>query len=94
MEISSTSLSIGSITPVKVLGALAMVDDGELDWKLLTINENDPLYSQLNDISDIERTLPGYISGSLSFSHSLSHIISTQGFENGFGGTRSLMGNH
>jgi inorganic pyrophosphatase len=63
VEISSTTLPIGSITPVKVLGALAMVDDGELDWKLLTINEKDPLYNQLNDISDIEKILPGYISG-------------------------------
>jgi inorganic pyrophosphatase len=40
-----------------------MLDGGELDWKLLTINRNDPLYSRLNDVTDIQRLLPGYISG-------------------------------
>ena len=33
-EIGSTALVPGSITPVKVLGVLAMIDDGELDWKV------------------------------------------------------------
>lgn len=63
IEISSTSLPLGSITPVKVLGVLAMLDDGELDWKVIAINRNDPLYNELNDISDVENKLPGYVSG-------------------------------
>ena len=25
---------MGSVTPVKALGVLAMIDDGELDWKV------------------------------------------------------------
>lgn len=63
IEISSTALPIGSVTPVKVLGALAMLDGGELDWKVIAINRDDPLYHELNDISDVERKLPGYVSG-------------------------------
>ena len=43
VEIGSKALCCGSITQVKVLGVLAMIDDGELDWKLIAIDVNDPL---------------------------------------------------
>ena len=48
---------------VKVLGALAMIDDGELDWKIIAVHSEDPLFSQLNDISDVEAKCPGVVSG-------------------------------
>lgn len=40
-----------------------MVDDGELDWKLIAINSKDPLAAQLDDISDVESKMPGVVSG-------------------------------
>merc|ERR1711964_27798 len=48
---------------VKVLGVLAMIDEGETDWKLLVINRDDPLASKLNDKADVIRELPGAIEG-------------------------------
>jgi inorganic pyrophosphatase len=54
---------MGSITQVKPLGALAMIDDGELDWKLLAINPADPLAKELSDIADVEKKMPGVVSG-------------------------------
>jgi inorganic pyrophosphatase len=45
------------------LGVLAMIDDGELDWKMIAINSEDPLFAQLNDIGDVETKCPGTISG-------------------------------
>merc|ERR1719310_853851 len=62
MEIGYKMLRTGSVTKVKVLGCLAMIDDGETDWKVICIAADDPLAPQLNDISDVERVLPGYIS--------------------------------
>lgn len=52
-----------SIMQVKVLGVLAMIDDGELDWKVIAINTEDPLAAKLNDIDDVESHLPGVVSG-------------------------------
>jgi inorganic pyrophosphatase len=63
VEIGSATLEMGSITAVKPLGALAMIDDGELDWKLLAINPADPLAAELNDIADVEKKCPGVVSG-------------------------------
>ena len=38
----------GEVIQVKVLGVLAMIDEGETDWKLLAINTDDPLADKLN----------------------------------------------
>ncbi|CAB4055566.1 NURF38 [Lepeophtheirus salmonis] len=40
----------GAVIKVKVLGTLALIDEGETDWKVLTIDVTDPMASQLNDI--------------------------------------------
>merc|ERR1712232_1276508 len=53
VEIGSASLQMGSVKPVKPLGVLAMIDDGELDWKVLAISTEDPLASEYNDIDDV-----------------------------------------
>jgi inorganic pyrophosphatase len=63
VEIGSKALSTGSVTKVKPLGVLAMIDDGELDWKVIAISEADPLFAELNDISDVEAKCPGVVSG-------------------------------
>ena len=35
VEIGSRTLEQGGVYPVKPLGVFAMIDDGELDWKVL-----------------------------------------------------------
>ncbi|EOD12340.1 hypothetical protein EMIHUDRAFT_439901 [Emiliania huxleyi CCMP1516] len=63
VEIGAASLSMGSVTPVKPLGVLSMIDDGELDWKLIAINAADEHAAQINDVDDIEKFYPGTVSG-------------------------------
>ena len=57
----------GDIIPVKVLGALAMIDEGETDWKILAIDVNDPLADSLNDISDVEQKMPGLLQATVNW---------------------------
>jgi len=40
---------------------MALLDEGETDWKVLVVDVNDPLAPRLNDIEDVERHLPGLI---------------------------------
>lgn len=40
-----------------------MIDDGELDWKVIAINVEDPLAAELNDIEDVDAKMPGVVSG-------------------------------
>lgn len=63
VEIGSKPLALGTVEPIKPLGVLAMIDDGELDWKVIAISVNDPLSADLDDIDDVEKQCPGMISG-------------------------------
>lgn len=63
VEIGSRTHSQGEVVRVKVLGALAMIDDGELDWKVLAVAADDPLAAGLSGIVDVEAKLPGVVSG-------------------------------
>ena len=50
VEISRTPLTRGSVVPVKILGCLAMIDEGETDWKIICIDASHPLASKLNGL--------------------------------------------
>ena len=43
---------------------MALLDEGETDWKIIVIDVNDPLAPKLNDVEDVERHLPGLIRAS------------------------------
>lgn len=58
-EIGLRQISTATVTQVKVLGVLCLIDDGEADWKVIAIDVNDRWASELNDIDDVERLLPG-----------------------------------
>lgn len=51
----------GQVKAVKVLGAFAVIDEGETDWKIVVIDMENPAAEQLNDISQVERQMPGYL---------------------------------
>merc|ERR1711988_512790 len=63
VEIGAASLAMGSFTPVKALGCLSMIDDGELDWKVIALNKADEHFDAINDVDDIEKFYPGTVSG-------------------------------
>lgn len=60
-EIGTSVLSMGDVKRVKVLGSLALIDNGELDWKVLVIDVEDSLASKINNLTDIETHLPGLL---------------------------------
>lgn len=61
-EIGSRIVPCGGIRPVKILGILCMIDEGECDWKVVTIDAEDKWAPFLNDIDDVEREMPGMLS--------------------------------
>lgn len=46
---------------MKPLGVYAMIDDGELDWKVIAINTADPKAALVNDVADVEKHFPGQL---------------------------------
>lgn len=51
----------GQVKQVKVLGVMALLDEGETDWKVIVIDIHDPLAGKLHDVEDVERHLPGLL---------------------------------
>uniref|UniRef100_A0A8D1PU89 inorganic diphosphatase n=1 Tax=Sus scrofa TaxID=9823 RepID=A0A8D1PU89_PIG len=66
-EIGSKVLSRGEVVHVKILGILALIDQGETDWKLIAINMNDPEASKFHDIDDVRKYKPGYLEATLNW---------------------------
>ncbi|XP_047422880.1 inorganic pyrophosphatase 2, mitochondrial isoform X1 [Sciurus carolinensis] len=66
-EIGSKVLSCGEVIRVKILGILALIDEGETDWKLIAINVNDPEASKFHDIDDVRKFKPGYLEATLNW---------------------------
>ena len=51
----------GDVRQVKILGLMALIDEGETDWKIIAIDVSDPQAGSLNDIGDIEMNMPGLL---------------------------------
>ncbi|KAM9847834.1 inorganic pyrophosphatase [Aulostomus maculatus] len=66
-EIGSEVCSRGDVIRVKVLGILAMIDEGETDWKVIAINVKDPDAKDFNDIDDVKRLKPGYLEATVDW---------------------------
>ncbi|KAI3702281.1 hypothetical protein L6452_28014 [Arctium lappa] len=59
VEIGESRGNVGQLMKVKPLGCLAMIDEGELDWKIVAISLDDPKASLVNDVDDVEKHFPG-----------------------------------
>jgi len=60
-EIGLRQIATGKVRPVKVLGILCMIDEGEADWKVVAIDREDPWADKLKDIDDVQRLIPGLL---------------------------------
>ncbi|ELA41457.1 uncharacterized protein VICG_01562 [Vittaforma corneae ATCC 50505] len=61
VEIGSKVKKIGEVYQGKVLGALALLDDNEADWKIIVIDSKDEMAGKVNDIEDVRHHFPGLL---------------------------------
>lgn len=61
IEIGYRVAKRGDVLQVKVLGTIALIDEGETDWKIIAIDVKDPLASKVNDIADVDQYFPGLL---------------------------------
>ncbi|BES87884.1 Inorganic pyrophosphatase [Nesidiocoris tenuis] len=67
VEIGSRIAKRGEVLKVKILGVIALIDEGETDWKVVTINKSDPLFDSLQDINDVDKYLPGLLKATVEW---------------------------
>lgn len=67
LEIGSRIAKRGEVVQVKILGVVALIDEGETDWKVISINVNDPLAADVNDIADVDKKFPGLLKATIEW---------------------------
>lgn len=82
-EIGSKVCSRGEVIQVKVLGVLALIDEGETDWKVIAINVEDSEAEKFSDIDDVRKYKPGYLEATVSWLK--SYKVPNGNRENQFG---------
>ena len=82
-EIGLRILGVAEICAVKILGTLCLIDEGEADWKLISICADDPWAPFLNDVTDLEVLCDGSMLSTLrsydcaSNSENIMHTLCT-----------------
>ncbi|XP_035254678.1 inorganic pyrophosphatase 2, mitochondrial [Anguilla anguilla] len=66
-DIGNKVCSRGEVIQVKVLGTLALIDEGETDWKVIVINVEDPEAKAFDNIDDVRRLKPGYLEATVDW---------------------------
>jgi len=83
IELGTRQRPTGSITRVKIVGLIAMIDADETDWKILTIAMDDDKARNISDLADLDAHMPGVTS---SLTHWLRMYKTAEGKgENKFG---------
>ncbi|KNC50834.1 inorganic diphosphatase [Thecamonas trahens ATCC 50062] len=53
VELSDGALPLGAVVPARVLGVLGLVDEGELDYKVITLRASEAARRGWSDIDDV-----------------------------------------
>ncbi|KAH9100385.1 hypothetical protein LEN26_015906 [Aphanomyces euteiches] len=61
IEIGSANLPFGSINQVKVLGSLELIDQDEIDHKIVVLSIKDPLASSISTVDDLKKFKPDVV---------------------------------
>ncbi|KAI9277476.1 inorganic pyrophosphatase [Sporodiniella umbellata] len=67
VEIGQSVATVGQVKQVKILGIIALVVGDVTDWKLVAIDNNDPLAKNISDIQDVDKYMPGYMDSTIKF---------------------------
>eukprot|EP01017_Pseudomicrothorax_dubius_P006153 TRINITY_DN11707_c0_g1_i2.p1 TRINITY_DN11707_c0_g1~~TRINITY_DN11707_c0_g1_i2.p1 ORF type:complete len:171 (+),score=36.47 TRINITY_DN11707_c0_g1_i2:64-576(+) len=59
IEVSNQELLIGSIHEVQVFGVLCLIDQGEVDWKVVSLTREFARANNVKSMADIEALFPG-----------------------------------
>ena len=51
----------GAVVQTRVIGLMNMIDDGEADHKIIGVRLDDPLFSDVKSVEDLEASMPGVL---------------------------------
>lgn len=67
IEIGSRRAKSGDVMTVRVVGCIALIDEGETDWKIIAINTSDPLHDKVTCLETLNQHFPGFLDHSINW---------------------------
>ena len=67
IEIGGRRKRVGEVYQAKILGSIALVDEGECDWKVVVIDVEDENAGRINDIEDVRKVYSGLLEQTVSW---------------------------
>ena len=61
MEVGSGPIAMGAAVPIKVLGMLELIDEGEVDYKIIALRLDDVDAHRIDDMASLEYAKPGIV---------------------------------
>jgi len=63
LDLGNTAMDVGAVVRCRPLAAVCLIDKGQADWKILTVNvdEDGPL-AKARSIEEVEKIMPGRVS--------------------------------
>lgn len=61
VDVGSRWKRTGEVYTAKVLGVLALLDQDEMDWKVIVVDSADEKAKEMNDIEDVRKVYPGLL---------------------------------
>jgi len=58
LVLGSEPIPMGCLEEVRPIGLLRMIDGGDMDFKILAVQDKNPRFSEIKDITDIESSNP------------------------------------
>eukprot|EP00299_Pterocystis_sp_00344_P013804 c6802_g1_i1.p1 GENE.c6802_g1_i1~~c6802_g1_i1.p1 ORF type:complete len:261 (+),score=63.84 c6802_g1_i1:47-829(+) len=81
IELCGQPIAMGAVVPVRLLGALCLIDQGEVDWKILAVQTHHPSFDAIDDIDGVHRVYPKLVPSIREWLRSYKKIPNRFGYD-------------
>ncbi|UKK02361.2 inorganic pyrophosphatase [Theileria orientalis] len=67
VDVGRVTRKVGDLVAMKPVGAVSLIDQNEIDWKILGVSPDDEHFDDINDLKDVDVYYPGTTTGILEF---------------------------
>nr|PVC50534.1 inorganic pyrophosphatase [Theileria orientalis] len=67
VDVGRVTRKVGDLVAMKPVGAVSLIDQNEIDWKILGVSPDDEHFDDINDLEDVDVYYPGTTTGIMEF---------------------------
>ncbi|UKJ90095.2 inorganic pyrophosphatase [Theileria orientalis] len=67
VDVGRVTRKVGDLVAMKPVGAVSLIDQNEIDWKILGVAPDDEHFDDINELEDVDVYYPGTTTGIMEF---------------------------